>query len=194
MASLVLASSSPYRAQLLKKLGLPFIQASPDIDESPLMGEPPEELVVRLATEKAQALASQHPNHLIIGSDQVACFNGQILGKPGGHQRAKEQLSAFSGHKVEFCTGLCVFNSQSKKTQTSLVRYWVHFRTLQDAQIDTYLKKEQPYDCAGSFKSEGLGIALFAAMEGDDPNSLIGLPLIELNTLLLNEQVDALSQ
>lgn len=192
MTRLVLASSSPYRGQLLAKLEIPFLQASPDIDESPSAKETPADLVKRLAQQKAQALAEQYPEHLIIGSDQVACFEGQILGKPGTHARAKEQLMAFRGHRVEFCTGLCLYNSQSKKSQVKLARFWVHFRQLGEAQIDAYLSKEQPFDCAGSFKSEGLGIALFSRLEGDDPNSLIGLPLIELTTMLLNESLDPL--
>ncbi|MBB6521966.1 Maf family protein [Pseudoteredinibacter isoporae] len=193
MKSLVLASSSPYRGQLLAKLGIPFKQASPDIDESPQLDESPDNLVQRLAEQKAEALRQQHPSSLIIGSDQVACFQGRIIGKPGSHDKAREQLQSFSGQCVEFSTGLCLLNSETLDSQISLAQFRVHFRELSDARIEAYLNKEQPYDCAGSFKSEGLGIALFSRLEGDDPNSLVGLPLILLTDMLLKENMDPLS-
>lgn len=192
MLPLVLASSSPYRAQLLSKLGLAFTQDSPNIDESTLTKEEPHALVERLAIEKAQALSNSHPASLIIGSDQVAHFQGEIIGKPGNHPQAAEQLRQFSGHTVEFCTGICLLNSQTQQWQSEVSRFKVHFHKLSAAQIDGYLKQEQPYDCAGSFKSEGLGIALFSRLEGDDPNSLVGLPLIKLVEMLNNEGIDPL--
>lgn len=192
MKSLVLASSSPYRGQLLAKLGMPFKQDSPDINETPLENETAEDLVQRLASEKARELANKHPASLIIGSDQVACFENRIIGKPGNHENAHAQLKSFSGQSVEFCTGLCLLNSETQESQINLARFRVHFRELTASRIDAYLHKEQPYDCAGSFKSEGLGIALFSKLEGDDPNSLIGLPLILLTDMLLKEGFDPL--
>lgn len=184
MQELVLASSSPYRQALLKKLGLPFVCASPDIDETPLPDESPMELTRRLAVAKARALADRFPDHLIIGSDQVACLDLQILGKPGSVANATAQLKLTSGRSTEFFTGLCLLNSASGETQTRVERFTVHFRPLSDQQISAYIEREQPLDCAGSFKSEGLGIALFERLEGDDPNTLIGLPLIQLTSML----------
>jgi septum formation protein len=192
MIRLLLASSSPYRRQLLKKLQLDFDWDRPDIDETPKLGEPPEALVLRLASTKAQALASKYPQHLIIGSDQVAAFNQHIIGKPGNHEKAFTQLKTFSGNKVIFYTGLCLFNPQTKDCHTHLETYQVHFRHLSDSQIENYLQRETPYDCAGSFKSEGLGISLFQSMEGRDPNSLIGLPLMALVDLLEKEGISVL--
>lgn len=184
MPDLVLASSSPYRQALLEKLGLPFVCASPNIDETPLANESPAELTSRLATAKARALADRFPRHLIIGSDQVACIDLQILGKPGSAANAAAQLKLASGRRVEFFTGLCLLDSASGETQTRVEGFTVHFRPLSDQQIAAYIDREQPLDCAGSFKSEGLGIALFERLEGDDPNALIGLPLIQLTTML----------
>lgn len=184
MHPIVLASSSVYRRALLEKLGLEFIARSPDIDETPLPGESPAELVERLARQKALALAKDFPGHLIIGSDQAACLDGHILGKPGDRARARRQLQAASGRRVRFLTGLCLLDSSSGSLQSAVETFTVHFRRLSDAQIDRYLEREQPFDCAGSFKSEGLGIALFERLEGDDPNALIGLPLIRLVTML----------
>lgn len=184
MPSIVLASSSPYRRALLEKLGLPFISASPSIDETPIAGETPQALVARLAAEKTLALASYYLNSWIIGSDQVAHLDGAILGKPGNKENAFAQLRACSGRRVEFLTGLCLLDCASGHSQTIVEPFAVVFRKLSDAQINHYLDKEQPFDCAGSFKSEGLGIALFERLEGDDPNALIGLPLIRLVTLL----------
>ena len=184
MTELVLASSSPYRQALLKRLGLPFLCASPDIDEAALPGETPQQLTSRLAIAKARALAPRFPQHLIIGSDQVASIDNTILGKPGSVANARDQLRQASGRRVEFFTGLCLLDSKTEAMQTSVECFAVHFRTLTDAQISTYIKREMPLDCAGSFKSEGLGIALFERLEGDDPNTLIGLPLIRLTQML----------
>jgi MAF protein len=188
--TLLLASSSRYRRDLLERLQLPFIWASPDIDESIRPGEPAAMLVARLAETKARALAATHPGHLIIGSDQVACLDGAILGKPGDLTNARRQLRAASGRAVRFLTGLCLLNSDSGRCQVMVEPFDVIFRPLSDEQIDRYLQREQPFDCAGSFKSEGLGIALFEALHGRDPNALIGLPLIALIDLLRAEGIE----
>ncbi|MGB2248298.1 MAG: Maf family protein [Alcanivorax sediminis] len=187
--ALLLASSSPFRRELLGKLRLEFTHQSPDIDESRLDGETPTELVIRLAQEKATALAEQHPNTLIIGSDQVAVLGDTVLGKPGTREKAIEQLSVASGQRVTFLTGLCLLNTATGRTQTACEPFHVQFRTLQPAQIERYVDLEQPLNCAGSFKSEGLGIVLFKALEGRDPNSLIGLPLIVLTEFLAEEGI-----
>ncbi len=182
---LLLASSSPYRRELLQRLGLPFTCASPDIDESAQPGECAEGLAIRLAAEKAQALAPTHPGHWIIGSDQVACLpDGTILNKPGNHEAAIRQLTRSSGQQVSFLTGLALINADTGVALTHCEPFQVHFRTLEGAEIERYLEREQPYDCAGSFKMEGLGIALFNSLEGRDPNSLVGLPLIALIDML----------
>ena len=194
MQQLILGSSSPFRAELLTKLGLEFITASPDINEDGLEGEQAIQLVQRLAEQKARKIAEAHPNALIIGSDQVAVLDGQILGKPGNHQNAMKQLSAASGKAVNFLTGLALYNSQSKRMQSLVEPFEVSFKQLSEQQIDFYLKQEQPYQCAGSFKSEGFGISLFSKLNGDDPNSLIGLPLIRLVDMLNVEGIDVLSQ
>ncbi len=188
--TIVLASSSPYRAELLAKLGLEFETTSPDVDESPHPGESPEELVARLAQAKAEAVAAHHPDALIIASDQVAVLDGAILGKPGNHSNACRQLKAASGRRVTFLTSLALLNSHSGEIQREVVPFSVHFRPLTEQQIENYLNIEQPYHCAGSFKSEGLGIALFEKLEGDDPNTLIGLPLIRLIKMLERESVN----
>ncbi len=187
--ALLLASSSPFRRQLLDKLGLNFIHQSPDIDESRLAGESPVALVMRLAREKAAALADSHPDTLIIGSDQVAVIGDQVLGKPGTREKAIEQLSAASGQRVTFLTGLCLLNTATGRTQVACDPFHVQFRTLRPAQIERYVDAEQPLNCAGSFKSEGLGIVLFKALEGRDPNTLVGLPLILLTEFLAAEGV-----
>lgn len=182
---LVLASSSPYRKKLLSQLGLSFSTASPDIDETPQSGESAPALATRLAEDKAKALAEQFPEHWIIGSDQVAALrDGTRFGKPGDHNRAQVQLRACSGQAVTFHTGLALLDSATGRLESHCERFQVHFRSLSDQDIDHYLKVEQPYDCAGSFKMEGLGIALFSALDGRDPNALIGLPLIALTDLL----------
>lgn len=185
----VLASSSPYRKTILEKLHIEFETVSPDIDEIARENEQPEELVRRLALEKARAVAKTHTQHLIIASDQVAVLDGEVLGKPGNHEKAFQQLKQASGRTVTFFTGLCLLNSKTGKQQSESVPFDVVFRTLADDEINHYLKLEQPYQCAGSFKSEGLGIALFERLHGDDPNTLIGLPLIRLIDMLRNESV-----
>ena len=191
---ILLASSSIYRRELLQKLGLTFDWISPNIDESHQPEEKPIQLVSRLAETKARHLANAFPNHLIIGSDQVATIDNQILGKPHTHEKAFVQLAGFCNREVTFMTGLCLFNPTTSRTQTSVETYKVRFRNLTDIQIENYLQREQPYDCAGSFKSEGLGICLFEQSEGDDPNTLIGLPLIALTRMLVNEGIDPLDQ
>ncbi|WP_192981106.1 Maf family protein [Pseudomonas sp. EggHat1] len=191
MPALLLASSSPYRRELLDRLQLPFAWQSPSIDETRLPGEAAIDLVKRLAEEKARALAANHSEHLIIGSDQVAVLgDGQILGKPHDLPRAQQQLRAASGSSVTFLTGLALLNTSSGRCQVDCVPFTVHFRQLSDEQILRYLQREQPFDCAGSFKSEGLGISLFRSTEGEDATSLIGLPLIRLVDMLLNEGVE----
>lgn len=189
---LILGSSSPYRYELLKRLGLVFEAFSPDIDESPQPSEAPVALVKRLALAKAQAIAASHTDALIIASDQI-CLNGsEILGKPHTKERACEQLRATSGKKVEFLTSLCLFDAESGEYQLDVVSFNVHFLPLTDQQISQYVDRELPLNCAGSFKSEGLGIALFEKLEGDDPNALIGLPLIRLVTMLRKVGVEVL--
>jgi len=192
MQTLVLASSSPFRKTILDKLNLPYSTHSPDTDESALADETPAELVSRLAEQKARAVRQHYPDALIIGSDQVAVLDGNIIGKPHTHQRATEQLRNTSGRSVTFYTGLSLYNAQTGRSQTDVVPFTVHFRHLSEAMIESYLQAEQPYNCAGSFKSEGLGIALFDRLEGDDPNTLIGLPLIRLIEMLEKEGVPVL--
>jgi MAF protein len=184
MLPLVLASSSPYRRELLTRLRRPFTWASPAIDETPHPEEGAETLVRRLAEAKARALSELHPAHLIIGSDQVAVLGTQIIGKPHDFDRAHRQLLAASGSSVTFLTGLALLNSSTGECQVDAVPFTVHFRSLNEEQITRYLKAEQPYDCAGSFKAEGLGVSLFRATEGEDGTSLVGLPLIRLVQML----------
>jgi MAF protein len=190
---LVLASTSPYRKALLERLKLAFDCAQPEIDEKPLENEGVEQMVVRLAEAKARAVAGEYRDALIIGSDQSAVLNGQILSKPGNKENATRQLKDASGQHIVFQTGLCLLNTASGKVQTACVPFTVVFRELTERMIEQYLKKEAPYNCVGSFKSEGLGIALFERFEGDDPNALIGLPLIKLNQFLNNEGVEILA-
>ncbi len=180
---LLLASSSPYRRQLLSQLKLPFVYAAPDIDESPNASETPEHYVERLAIAKAQALRVRYPAHWIIGSDQCCLVNGKITGKPLTSERAIAQLQASSGQKVRFLTGLCVL-APDGAWQSTVEEFAVHFRPLTDEEIALYVQAEQPLDCAGSFKVEGLGIHLFERLEGRDPNTLIGLPLLALLDML----------
>jgi MAF protein len=187
MLPLILASSSQYRKKLLSQLQLDFECCSPNIDESPLSDESAEGLVARLSAGKAEALATQFKQHLIIGSDQVAVLGDQILSKPGNHENAFQQLSHCSGREVCFYTGLSLLNSATGNIQTIVEPFHVKFRLLDKEQIERYLQTEKPYDCAGSFKVEGLGISLFEWLRGDDPNSLVGLPLIRLVDLLSNE-------
>lgn len=190
MPPLVLASSSPYRRELLTRLRLPFTWSAPHIDESRRPSEDAEALVRRLSLEKAQALSTTHPQHLIIGSDQVAVLGSQIIGKPHTLERAREQLLAASSNSVTFLTGLTLLNSATGQQQTDCIPFTVHFRPLSEAQIMRYLAAEQPFDCAGSFKAEGLGISLFRSTEGSDSNSLIGLPLIRLVDMLQASGID----
>ena len=189
---LVLGSTSPFRKALLERLHIDFECDSPDIDETPLPDEPVEDMVVRLAIAKAQAISPRHPDSLIIGSDQSAVLNGEKLSKPGNFENAFKQLTRASGQKITFHTGLCLLNTSTGNVQSSCVPYTVVFKTLTPIMIENYLRKEQPYNCAGSFKSEALGIALFERFEGSDPNALIGLPLIELVNFLGNEGVSIL--
>lgn len=184
MRRLLLASGSPYRRELLSRLQLPFDYRAPEIDETARPDELPEELVRRLAREKAQALMASNQDHLIIGSDQVAVLEQRILGKPHTFDRAKEQLLACSGKSVVFMTGLALVDSSNGASRVDCIRYTVHFRPLNEGQIDRYLNAEQPFDCAGSFKAEGLGISLFRSTEGEDVTSLVGLPLIRLVDML----------
>ncbi len=181
---LVLASTSPYRAELLQRLNLDFTTAAPNCDETPLPSESARELVLRLSHEKAASLQSQYSDALIIGSDQVAERDGLILGKPGNHAAAVEQLRAASGRTIVFYTGICVYNTANNHYLLEQVSTQVTFRALPDAQIERYLQAEQPYQCAGSFKSEGLGISLFEGITGNDPTAIVGLPLICLCGML----------
>lgn len=191
---LILGSTSPFRKQLLERLHLEFSCAAPDIDETPLAGESIENMVMRLAELKAEAVAAQIKTRgedaLIIGSDQSAVLNGQPLSKPGNFDNAVRQLTEASGQRIVFQTGLCLLNTRTGRKQTLCEPYTVVFKNLSTQTIERYLKIEEPYNCAGSFKSEGLGIALFEKMQGDDPNSLIGLPLIRLIKMLENEAIE----
>lgn len=181
---IVLASSSSYRRELLTRLQLPFTCHSPDIDETPQANESAQALVQRLALSKARAIAQHYPQHIIIGSDQVAVLDSKIIGKPLHAEGATQQLSAASGRSLVFLTGLTVIDTRTQIEQVDLVPFTVHFRTLNAAQIQRYIAAEQPFDCAGSFKSEGLGVSLFQATEGSDATSLVGLPLIRLCDML----------
>ncbi|UCC55748.1 MAG: septum formation inhibitor Maf [Gammaproteobacteria bacterium] len=180
---LILASTSPFREELLARLSLDFETASPHVDETRRGKESATELVRRLSEAKARAIGTTQPG-LIIGSDQVATLGDTILGKPGSHEYAMEQLRLLSGNAVIFQTGLCLLDSENESLQVDVVPFTVYFRELDEKQIDRYLRHDRPYNCAGSFKSEGLGITLFERMEGDDPTALIGLPLIRLTTML----------
>lgn len=193
MRQLILASSSSYRRELLAKLQLNFETHAPHINEERLSGETATELASRLATEKALALTSEHPGALIIGSDQVAECNGVLLGKPGTAEKAIEQLTHCSGQAVNFHTGLCLADAADGTHNTLCETYSVHFRDLSGNEIERYVALDQPLDCAGSFKAEGLGITLFEKMEGSDPNILIGLPLIRLIDLLKQRGISPLS-
>ena len=187
---LVLASTSSYRQMLLERLSIPFELARPDTDETPLPGEPPATTAERLAAEKARAVATAWPDALIIGSDQVAYLGDQVFGKPGTESRAVAQLQQMSGQTVVFHTALALLNTRSGRLQTAGIPTRVRFRTLTEAEIRRYVAKEQPLDCAGSAKSEGLGISLLEALSGDDPTALIGLPLIALSRKLRAEGLE----
>ena len=181
---LVLGSTSRYRRELLERLNLPFEVAAPDVDETPLPGEAPRDLALRLALAKARAVAQQHPGAVVIGSDQVADLAGEPLGKPGQHERAVQQLRQMSGQTVVFQTAVAVVCAATGFEQVELAPVEVRFRALNDEEIERYLRAERPYDCAGSAKSEGLGIALLDAIHSDDPTALIGLPLIRTCRML----------
>ena len=182
--NLILGSTSAYRRELLTRLCVPFSVESPHVDESPLPGEHPAALASRLALAKAQAVAQRHPDCVVIGSDQVADLDGQSLGKPGSHDRAVAQLRQMRGKVVVFQTAVAVVCVQSGFCQQALAPVKVTFRDLTDSEIENYLQQEQPYDCAGSAKSEGLGIALLDAIDSDDPTALVGLPLIRTSRML----------
>ncbi|APW43650.1 Maf family nucleotide pyrophosphatase [Rhodoferax saidenbachensis] len=181
---LILGSTSAYRRELLERLRVPFTIESPHVDETPHPGERPADLAVRLALAKAQAVAARFPDQVVIGSDQVADLDGQPLGKPGTHERAVAQLRQMRGKTVIFQTAVAVVCQQSGFCQQSLVPVKVVFRDLTDQEIENYLQAEQPYDCAGSAKSEGLGIALLERIDNDDPTALVGLPLIRTSSML----------
>jgi len=186
---IVLASSSAYRRELLARLQLPFEAIAPDVDETPLAGEAPEATALRLARDKAGAIAAQRPGSLVIGSDQVATLDGMQIGKPGDHARALAQLQRMRGRRVVFHTALCLWDSRLDPAapgavQLDQVQTLVSFRDLPDAELDAYLRIEQPYDCAGSAKNEGLGIALLERIDSSDPSALTGLPLIALTGML----------
>lgn len=192
MPQLILASTSPWRRALLEKLAIPFECAAPEVDETPLPGETPRHLVSRLAQEKAQSLAHRYLSHLIIGSDQICVLDGEITGKPLTEEKARQQLTKASGNIVTFYTGLALYNSANGHLQTEVEPFDVHFRHLSEVEIEDYVRKERPLHCAGSFKSEGLGIALFERLEGRDPNTLVGLPLIALCQMLRREEMNPL--
>jgi septum formation protein len=190
--TLILASSSTYRRELLQKLNIQFSSVSPHVDETKFENESPRETALRLSQDKARKVGSEYPHALIIGSDQVATLDGLQLGKPLNHQNATKQLQMMRGREVTFYNALCLFNAATGHMQSEVIPYLVRYRQLTDSQIENYLNKEQPYQCAGSAKSEGLGIALIERMLGEDPNALIGLPLIKLITMLENEGVSVI--
>ena len=193
MQALVLASTSRYRAALLARLGLPFTQEAPGVDESPRPGEAPDALASRLALAKALAVAARHPASLAIGSDQVAVLDGALLGKPGSVEAAEGQLARASGRTVEFLTAVALADGEHGHIASALDRTRVRFRTLDPGEIRRYVAREQPLDCAGSFKSEALGVALFESIETRDPAALVGLPLIELCRMLREAGIDPLA-
>lgn len=174
---------------LIQRLGIEFQCESPDVDESSKPGESPENYVQRVSEMKARVIANLHENTIVIGSDQTLLCGQEVLGKPGNHELAKKQLLMLSGQKVTFYTGLSVINSSTNSVQSDCIEFVVYFRELNNKQIEDYLEKEKPYDCAGSFKSESLGISLVSKMQGDDPSALIGLPLIRLCGMLRNEGI-----
>ncbi|PHM63699.1 Maf family protein [Xenorhabdus ishibashii] len=193
MLPIVLSSTSEYRRLLLEKLGLPFTCASPNIDESPLENESPKQLVMRLSYAKAHALQQEYSNHLIVASDQVCVLDNKITGKPHNFENAFLQLKNASGKCVTFYTGITLFNSKTEMVDTRCELFYVYFRELAETEIIYYLNKEKPFNCAGSFKSEGLGITLFEKLDGKDPNTLIGLPLITLTEMLIRQGINPLT-
>ena len=190
--ALILASTSPYRERLLRRLQVPFNCAAPHTDESPIAGEQPDALAQRLALAKARDVAAHNPGDWVIGSDQVAALEGRIMGKPGTHEKAREQLLASSGKEVRFYTGIALVGGPRQQEWFHVEHFSVYFQILSEDRIEGYLSREQSYDCAGSFKCEGLGVALFTRLQGDDPTSLEGLPLISLTRLLRNAGIDPL--
>ena len=190
---LVLASTSPYRRELLARLGVPFETAAPEVDETPLSGESPDATAERLSLAKARAVVEKFPDALIIGSDQVALLEGRQLGKPGTHDKAVAQLQSMRGKALEFHTALTLLNARTGAVQTATVPVRLVMRHYSDVQIEAYLKKDQPYNCCGSAKSESLGIGLIARFETEDPTALVGLPLIRLTEMLANEGLDVLT-
>ena len=191
---ILLASTSVYRQQLLARLGVAFDVVDPCIDETPLAGEAAEELVSRLAQAKARGGAKGAHDALVIGADQVAVLDGEILRKPGSAEANRRQLQRAAGRRVQFFTGLCLFATQSRRANVEVVPFAVQFRKLTREQIAAYVEREQAFDCAGGFRCEGLGSALFERMEGSDPTALIGLPLLRLTQMLASEGVDVLLQ
>jgi septum formation protein len=191
---IILASTSPYRQALLQRLQIPFRSLPPVADETPLPGEPPADLAARLALAKARSLSTQYPDALVIGSDQVAAIGADIMGKPGSHPAAAIQLQRSSGREVCFHTAVALVHGATRREWFHVEPFSAHFRVLSEQMIENYLRREQPYDCAGSFKWEGLGITLFARLEGNDPTSLEGLPLIALTDLLAHAGVNILTQ
>lgn len=190
--AIILASSSVYRRELMQRLQIPFHTVSPHVDETVLADEKPQDTALRLSKEKAIKVGTEYPHALIIGCDQVATLEGEQLGKPLNHKNATKQLQLMRGKEVTFHSALCLYNAETSSMQAQVVPYLVKFRQLTDEQIESYLIKEQPYHCAGSAKSEGLGIALIERMIGEDPNALIGLPLIKLISMLQNEGVNVI--
>lgn len=190
---LVLASTSPYRRELLARLGIPFETVAPEVDETPLPGESPDTTAERLSLAKAQAVIEKFPNALIIGSDQVALLDGHQIGKPGNFDNAFAQLQSMRGRALEFHTALTLLNARTGATQTATVPVRLLMRDYSDAQITAYLHKDQPYNCCGSAKSESLGIALIARFETEDPTALVGLPLIKLTEMLAHFGLDVLT-
>jgi len=189
---LILASTSPYRRMLLERLGLEFSVASPSVDESREADEPAHEMAARLSEDKALAVADTHPQTLIIAADQVAVLDGELIGKPGTHEKAVEQLKKAAGRSMHFYSGLCLLNTMTGERQTDVIDTEVRLKPLSDALIEAYLHREQPYDCAGACKVEGLGIALIDYVHGGDPTALIGLPLIRLCEMLRAEGIEPL--
>lgn len=192
VSKIILASSSPYRRKLLERLGLAFEVIDPKVDETPRPGEPPEVLVERLAVAKARTVTQRRPGSLTIGSDQVAAQGASIIGKPRNHEQAVQQLRQMSGGVIKLYTGLALINADSGRVQSDVVTFTITFRHLSERQIDGYLRNAKPYDCTGSVRVEGLGIALLERLEGEDPNAVIGLPLIRLVQMLENENVKVL--
>jgi septum formation protein len=192
MPKLILASSSPFRHELLARLRIPFQVVAPEVDETPADGETPEDLVERLAIEKAHAVVRLHRGAMVIGADQVAVHEGRMVGKPGTHARAVDQLRSASGRTITLYTGLALVNDAGGTVQSDVVPFAVKFRQLSDQQIERYLRKERPYGCSGSLRAEGLGIALLEHLHGDDPTALIGLPLIRLVAMLEQEGVEVI--